>query len=129
MSNPVLDISTIAPIRPTVRLRWSEQPDGKLYELAVFDDISIAHQQFLYSRGDRLQQLMEMSPLGDDERDELELIVDGMVGIVLPDLPEKARGELGGMQKVRIVEAFTMASPELKSRVEALRASPSTTGS
>lgn len=119
---PVLDITTIAPTRPTIRIKTKENPDGRLYELAVFDDLSIHDQQFLYSRGAKLEKLIEAKQeLDQDQKGELELIVDGMLKLIVLDLPDEVLAQLGGGNKIKIIEAFTTASPEIAERVKAIQ--------
>lgn len=126
----VLSLDTLAPDRPLIRVKTKDHKEGRLYELAVFSDLTITDQQFLFAKGDRMKDLAQRRhELEPEEKDELELIVTKMVRMVLPDiepellepltdeqkaLPEKERpSRLGGMQKLQVIEAFTLASPEL----------------
>lgn len=114
----VLNIDTLAPDRETVNIKSKEHPEGKLYELAHAEDLGLSDQQFLYSRGLRLDALVKRrTELGDEEKAELDMILEGMVGLVLPDLPPEIRERIGAMPKVQIVEVFIAASPGLEKKV------------
>lgn len=128
MGSPVLDISTLAPERATIRIKSQEYPEGRLYELANAEDLSLSDQQFLYSNGLRLDALVKRrSELDQDEKDELNLIVDRMVALVVPELPESIRDRIGGMDKVKVVEVFITASPGLAKQVAEAQAQMSAT--
>lgn len=141
-SAPVLDLDTIAPVRPTIRIKTKDYPQGKLYELAVLDDLSLTDQQYLYSHGQEMERLVGLQDPTEEEDQQLHVIVDRLVQICVPSLEEELLqrptqeeldlpkveqpSRLKGMQKVKIVEAFITASPEIAERVEAERAKRST---
>lgn len=115
MTETLLELDAIAPSRPTVAIRSAKFPDGKLYELATADDLSIEDQTELGSRGERLQKLIakvapgEVPPL--ETARELTLLLDHMVPLILRGLEPEVFASLRDMQKIRIVEVFTAASP------------------
>lgn len=108
MPDPLLELSTLAPERPTVLI------DGKLYELATANDLGLGDQQFMFSRGRRLAELMELPKLASAQAKELTMIVDKMLHLAVRDLPDAIAEKLSAMQKIQLVTAFTKASPELR---------------
>lgn len=121
-SAPILDISTIAPVRPTIRIKTLEDPEGKLYEVKTFKELSVHDQQFLYSRGNLLSELMEKNNLNDEETSQLSLALDGMVMRIMVDLPEPVHAKLEDSAKLQMVEAFMLASPETAEAYKTVKA-------
>lgn len=124
MPDPILDISTLAPERELVRIRTEEDPEGELYELATADDLSLRDQQWLHTRGQRIMDLLEKKGrLTKNESDELELAIDRLLGIAVPSLPDEVKARLSVLQKTKLMEAFTQASPELAKVAAEVRSS------
>lgn len=112
MADPILELSTLAPTRPTIEI------DDATYELAVADDLSLEDQQFMYSRGKRVGELMELPKMAASQAKELKMIVDRMLHTVLRDLPDEVSDKLSAMQKIQVINAFMQASPQLKAALE-----------
>lgn len=111
---PLLELSTIEPVRPRVKIKSKVHPEGKLYELAQFADISLIQQQELSQRGGRLAELVaRQTELTSEEKLELEDQASRLLLIAVPELEAEVREELGGGQKVTLLETFIAASPEL----------------
>lgn len=121
MPEPLLELSTLAPERPTVLIKTTEDPEGKLYELSMIHDLGMEQQQFIYSRGRRLGELMEKAKLTKGEVRELDMIVDKLAALVVRDLPREIRGALSAVQKNQLINAFMQASPEMRAAVEAMQ--------
>lgn len=109
MPGPILDLSTLAPERPTVRIKTKADPEGKLYEMAVPDDLSLADQQFLYARAGRLDTLMSKAEPTTEERQELTMVVDKAASLILRDVPDQVMDELPNLQKQRAILVFLSA--------------------
>lgn len=134
MTEPLLDLDTLAPTRQLVRIKTPEQPDGTDYELRTFADFGIADQQFLHSAGQQYQELWEQPKLSKSEQARLAFLLNKMAGMVL-DAPSEVLGQLTDWQKGQVVMAFTVApliNAEAQTepdQTQEAAGSPSTSGS
>lgn len=99
----LLDLSTLAPERPTVRI------DGAVYAMALPTDFGLvehARLQRLQAKAAALQALTDPS---DEDVADLARVVDDLAALVLPGLPAEVRARLGDMQRLAIVQAFRAA--------------------
>lgn len=129
---PILDLSTLAPERQTVRIKSSKHPEGKLYELATPNDLSLEDQQFLYARAGVLDSLMGKRKLSRNQRDELRMVLDKGAAIVLLDAPTEILDELSDLHKQSVILVFLTAfADSLEQTVKAAtgQSSPSTSES
>lgn len=108
---PILELSTLAPQRPTVLIRSNLHPEGRHYELTVAADLSIQTQADLGKYGETMAALegKEMPSPADAKR--LSEVINKLVVAVLPDLEPEVVEELKDAAKLEIVRAFTQASP------------------
>ncbi len=120
-SRRVLDLDTLAPARPTVRIRTKKDRKGKLYELADIEDLSLAKQVSITSLGKEVDimqpkaEAMEESDEYDEEVvEDFESAIDRFLLLVMIDLPSEVLAQLNVMQKLDIMKAFTQASPKKK---------------
>lgn len=127
MTDVLLELDAIAPVRPAVTIKSKVYPDGKLYELVTVNDLSIEDQTELAQRGQRLETLIgEIKgavPTTEAAR-ELTLLLDAMIPKILLGLEPEVYDSLQDMQKLRIVEVFTEASPSPTSETEQGAATP-----
>lgn len=120
--SPVLELSTLAPERPEILLRWSGEKSGKLYEMVEIDDLSLEQQADLAKYTDIMQSLRKKSDaslITPPEAKKLAEAIGKLVKYLLPGLEDQAFAELTDGAKVKIIEAFTLASPEMSKLVEA----------
>lgn len=130
MSNsqtPVLDIDTLEPERPTVRIRTSSNREGKFYEIQTLDDLSLMDR----ARMGRLQKIMaELQPVvdqfrageipGDNEIRRFEDVIDEFLGLAFRGLEADIIACMKLGQKEALIGAFTQASPpEMRAKMEA----------
>jgi len=105
---PVLDLSTLAPVRSRINIRTKEHPDGKLYELRSMDDFGIEEQQQLTRHGAEFDQLWNTDKLNSAQRKRLKMLLDGMFERVL-DAPPEVMAALTDGQRSQVVLSFTLA--------------------
>lgn len=123
MSNaeaPILELSTLAPNRPDILLRWSGEPEGKLYPMIEIDDMSLDQQAEIAGYSEIIKKL-EKKKSADDitvpEAKKLSGALGALVKYLIPSLEDQAFAELTDGAKAKIVEAFILASPELMKAV------------
>lgn len=119
---PILELSTLAPDRPEILLSWTGEPDGKLYEMVDLEDLSLEQQADLAKYTDIMQSLKKKQSAAQITPPEAKKLAEAMSKLVralIPSLEDQAFAELTDGAKVKIVEAFTLASPELMKLVEA----------
>ncbi|MGC2374249.1 MAG: hypothetical protein WA484_10280 [Solirubrobacteraceae bacterium] len=105
---PLLSLSTLAPIRPTVNIDSEEHPEGKLYELKQMDDFGIEEQQRLTREGAEFDKLWNTDNLNKAGRGRLKMLLDRMFEAVL-DAPPEIKKMLSDGQRSQVVLAFTLA--------------------
>lgn len=113
---PILDLDLVLPDRPTVLIRSQQHPDGKLYELATGDDLSLEDQAHLGKRGEALEKLIakNRSEIPTPEiAAKLALLLHDMVPRIVLGIEPEVIDQMGPGAKLRLVEAFTQASPGL----------------
>jgi hypothetical protein len=104
----VLDLTTLAPVRPTVNIRTSDHPEGKQYELRIMDDFGIEDQQQLTREGAEFDKLWNTDKLNGKQSKRLKMLLDNMFDRVL-DAPSEIRAQLRDGQRSQVVLAFTLA--------------------
>jgi hypothetical protein len=119
-NKPLLDLDTLEPSRPTVRIRTKTSRKGKLYEIVGLDELSLrekARLARLQVRIDELRPAVAPLLLGqDDAVDEdalagFEEAVDGFLGLVYRGLEERVISAMRFGQKEALLGAFIEASP------------------
>jgi hypothetical protein len=68
-SKPILDLSTLVPERPKVRI------DDELHELKVMDEFGVRDQQWLISRTKILEPFFQRDELSEQEETDIEYTV------------------------------------------------------
>ena len=103
----VLDLSTVEPARPLIRV------DGAVYELAVWGDFGLAQRTRLRQLQRRMLELTTALSADDAREDDARALVDTLdriVAMVVRDLPSDVIARLDEEQKAAIVQAFTRAT-------------------
>lgn len=126
---PLLDLDTLEPDRPVVKIRTAENRRGKHYEIATLDDLSLQERAQL---GQLQRRIRSLEPeiagmLGedgeipdDDALVQFEAVIDEFLALVIVGLPADLISKLKLPQKEQLMGVFTEASPpETKARVEA----------
>ena len=112
---PVLKISTLAPVRPTIDV------DGDLYELRQNRDFGIAEQQALNRDGREFGTLWNSEKrLTSTQEKRLRLLLERLFKKVL-DAPDDVRARFADADKADVVLHFTLA-PLRKMMAEAMAA-------
>lgn len=112
---PVLKISTLAPVRPTIDV------DGELYELRQNRDFGIAEQQSLNRDGREFGTLWNSeNRLTGTQEKRLAMLLERLFKKVL-DAPPEIRAKFGDADKADVVLHFTLA-PLRKMMAEAMAA-------
>lgn len=124
---PLLDIDTLEPERQTVRIRTSQNREGKFYEIQTLDDLSLMDR----ARMGRLQKTMsELTPVVDQFKAgeipddtsirRFEDVIDEFLGLAFRGLEPEIIACMKLGQKEALIGAFTQASPpETKAKMEA----------
>jgi hypothetical protein len=107
----ILDLSTGVE-RPTIRI------DGKAFEMRTPDEFSWHQNQMISKNGRRFQNLVKRMEtddgLTDEETRKLQDLSKDMVDQVVVDLPEEIADKLKPLHQLKIFEAFTKLSREMK---------------
>ena len=116
---PLLDLSALAPVRPHVRIKTPQSPDGELYEMAVPSDLGAVHQQYILSRARIIEELMERNSLSANERQRLKSVISKAARLVLPaefdgveNLPAEVFDQLPDIERQKLVTTFFVAYAE-----------------
>ncbi len=103
----ILDLSTLAPERPKVRI------DGELYELVCMDELGLRAQQWIISRSQHLQPFFQAEhELTDEEVDTIALTARQYVSRIL-EAPADVKEALSDWMRLRLV--FWYMQQELES--------------
>lgn len=119
---PILELSTLAAQRKDILLHWTGEPDGKLYPMIEVEDLDLDQQAELARYGDIIKTLDAKKAANDitpPEAKKLAHAISRLVRFMIPSLEKQAFDELSDGAKVKILEAFLLASPELLKSVEA----------
>lgn len=119
---PILELSTLAPDRPEILLHWTGEPDGKLYEMITIDDLDLDQQADLAKYSEIMRDLQgraRVEEITPPEMKKLAAAIGKLVKYLIPSLEDQAFAELADGAKVKIIEAFMLASPDLMAAVEA----------
>lgn len=101
----LLDISTKRD-RPKISI------DGKLYEVNVADDLSMAEVTKMQDESQRAQDLSGKKDLTKEERLELLELVDKSVMQIVRGLKPRVLKKLTPMHKTQIIQVFSEAAGE-----------------
>jgi len=110
-NEPVLDISTLAPERPTVRIRTEEHPDGELWELRVEHELSVEQLAILQQLGKSVDALeIDDEDLTPEQGRLLEQHVEELLDIAFAKGGGWRQIGIEAVQdKVAIAQAFIVA--------------------
>lgn len=97
-AEPILDLSTLIPERPVIRI------DGNTYHLRSADELSLAESHQFTRWGKLLQEL----PKDPARADELDALLAEVAGAALADVPAEVRARLKRAHHIAIVEVFTV---------------------
>ena len=119
MPEPLLDLSTLAPTRPTIRI---DNVNYQMHVMADFGAVDLFHVRRLGRSALKIQQM------GDDEytladAEEFSTNLSMQVGMVIIDLPDDVLAKLTDPMKGSILEVFsgTAAAAEKAEAGEASR--------
>ncbi len=100
MTASVLDISTlIERLKITV--------DGELYEIMSPDELSVLDHHRLEAWGRRLNQLMELDRLDDNEQREASAVLGSISDFIMVGVPEGVRTKLTDAHRLEVSSVFT----------------------
>jgi hypothetical protein len=106
---PVLDIDTLTPPRPFVRIKTPDNRDGELYEMLTPDELGVEEEQQLKSELREYSRLMESDKLNKAQRQRLVTVLDQLVTEMLPGAPAEVRALLSDRKRQKVVAHFTGA--------------------
>lgn len=97
-STPLVDLSTLIPERPVIRI------DGRDYHLRAADELTLLESDAFTRWGARLQELAaEPGKVA-----ELEALLGEVAGKAMADVPDEVRQRLRREHHIAIVEVFTV---------------------
>lgn len=97
-ADPILDLSTLIPDRPLIRI------DGATYHLRSPDELTLA-ESLQFARWGR--QIADLSKAPDQEAD-LEQLLRSVAAAALADVPDEVKSRLSLPNNLAIVEVFTV---------------------
>src|SRR5690606_10108967 len=97
-TEPILDLSTLIPERPAIRI------DGETYHLRSADELTLAESHQFTKWGKELEALAKAA----DNRAPLDTLLDTVVAAVVADVPAEVQQRLSLENKLAIVEVFTV---------------------
>lgn len=105
---PILDLSLLAPERPTVLLRTEANPDGELWELVTKGELSIQESAHLDRLSKSVDSLGDGTDLSAKEARLLEQHLDELLEIAFhrKDWREGIGVDMNAESKVAIARAF-----------------------
>jgi hypothetical protein len=105
---PVLELDTLAPKRPTVRIRTPENRDGELYDMRLPEEFGIEEEQLYRAELREYGELMGKDKLTSAERKSLKARLRSLAGKILI-APGEVIGELKDRQQQAVITNFTAA--------------------
>ena len=105
-ADPILDLSALAPERPTIRIRTEENPDGELWELRVERELSIQQLAELQRLGKSAEKLGAELDLSAEEARLLEGHLDDLLTLAFVKPWQGNIGPVTMQDKVAIAGAF-----------------------
>lgn len=113
VEEPLLDLSLLDPVRPTVNLRSEKNPDGKLYELADMNDFALLEQHSLKSDGDLFLELWRKphQDLTATEKKKMASLLEDLFqrALIVPDPDDDIRSRMKDGHKALVVLTFQNA--------------------
>lgn len=100
MATPILDLSTLIE-RPKIVI------DGQHYEIMSPEELSVLDHHRLGAQGRRLDELMGLDRLDDNEERELSDLLGSISDFIMVDVPTDVRLKLTDAQRMEISEVFT----------------------
>lgn len=119
---PLLELSTLAPKRPTVTI------DENIYELRAAGELGIVEEQELRSEGAEFAKLWGKEDLTANGRKRLKMLLDKMFDRILM-APEEVKAGLSDSQRQRLIMVFTRRKMREELGQMATEANESTTDS
>lgn len=119
----VLDLTTLARPRRTVKLPTKDHPEGEMFEIRLLDDFGVQKQQQLLTwsrRYDKLYNRDDDQPdLQDEDLDKLKWYLDSMFEEIL-DAPKVKKNQMTDSLRQRVVLVFSMAPALLRDERNAM---------
>ncbi len=100
MADTLLDLTTLTE-RPIIAI------DGATYEILTPDELCVYDSHRFQQWGQRLDALMRLPELGDEEADELSGLVCKLSDRIMVGIPDDVRAKLTEGQRLMVAEVFT----------------------
>jgi len=110
-NEPLLDIETLAPKRPKIRI------DGELYEIATMNDLGVQDQARRDREGDEFRKLFEKKRPTKADNERLKELLDKLFDEVCL-APAAVKKRLSDYQRQQVVVTFTAAPMMARLRKE-----------
>jgi len=98
--NEILNLSTLA-VPPTVVI------NGHPYNLRTPESLSLLEEHRVVKQAGQVYAILADTDLNEEKLAAVEALVDGLVRLLLPQLPDEVLGVLYSKHKLNIVQAFT----------------------
>lgn len=107
-SETILDLSTLVPVRQTVRLVTTHEPEGQLYGFRTRDELGLVQLKTLETRAKEMMKYNPEKLTGPQTVRMQQLLDDTLQDIVFADaLPPEVMAELPISYKMKILDTFT----------------------
>ncbi len=116
MADTLLDLTTLTE-RPVIAI------NRKRYEILSPDEMCIVDYHRFQQWGIRIDEMMKLAELGDDQADELSGLVRKLTDRIMVGVPDDVRAKLTESQRLLVAQVFTELSPQttLKRKKKASR--------
>ena len=103
MPEPLLDLSTLAPTRPTIRI------DGTEYQMHVMDDFGAVELYHLNVLGEEAVKIQRVRQKGRTEQQAIDFSenLSKQVNMMIIDLPDEVLAKLTDPMKGQILKVFS----------------------
>jgi hypothetical protein len=102
----ILELSALAPERKQVPLKWPENPDGVMVELALPSDFGTADHAQLERDRIRFQALRVREDLSPAESNTMDALLDSMARRLIIGGPDEAVSALPSSVKQEVADRF-----------------------
>jgi hypothetical protein len=102
----ILELSALAPERKQVPLKWPENPDGVMVELALPSDFGTADHAQLERDRIKFQQLRVRENLSPAEANTMDVLLDSMARRLIIGGPDEAVAALPSAVKQEVADRF-----------------------
>lgn len=106
MNDDLLELSSIAPKRKAVPLKWPENPEGEMVELAIPQDFGAVDHAELERDRIRMESLRMKKDLGPDLKGEIGMLLDRLARRLIIGGPDEAIKALPESTKLEVANRF-----------------------